>query len=36
MGRAGRSKMEREFAEEIVHRQYLTALARLGIQGASG
>jgi glycosyltransferase involved in cell wall biosynthesis len=34
MGLAGRAKMEREFAQEIVHRQYLTALARLGIHGA--
>lgn len=33
MGRAGRSKMEREFAEEIVHRRYLSALAALGIEG---
>lgn len=33
MGRAGRSKMEREFAEEIVHRRYLSALAELGIEG---
>jgi glycosyltransferase involved in cell wall biosynthesis len=33
MGRAGRSKMEREFAEQIVHRQYLSALAGLGIEG---
>jgi glycosyltransferase involved in cell wall biosynthesis len=35
MGRCGRSKMEREFAEQIVHREYLAALARLGIHGAS-
>jgi len=35
MGRAGRSKMEREFAEAIVHREYLTALARLGVHGAT-
>lgn len=35
MGRAGRSKMEREFAEDIVHRQYLAALARAGVEGAS-
>jgi glycosyltransferase involved in cell wall biosynthesis len=34
MGLAGRAKMEREFAQEIVHRQYLTALARVGIHGA--
>ena len=33
MGRAGRAKMEREFAEEIVHRRYLSALAGLGIEG---
>jgi glycosyltransferase involved in cell wall biosynthesis len=36
MGRSARSKMEREFAEEIVHREYLAALARLGIHGVSG
>jgi glycosyltransferase involved in cell wall biosynthesis len=35
MGLAGRAKMEREFAQEIVHRQYLTTLARLGIHGAA-
>jgi hypothetical protein len=35
MGRSGRAKMEREFAEQIVHREYLAALARLGIHGAS-
>ena len=34
LGLAGRMKMEREFAEDIVHRAYLKALARLGIQGA--
>ena len=33
MGLAGRSKMEREFDEEIVHRRYLSALAGLGIEG---
>jgi glycosyltransferase involved in cell wall biosynthesis len=36
MGRSARAKMEREFAEELVHREYLAALARLGIQGVSG
>lgn len=34
MGLAGRAKMEREFAQEIVHRQYLTALAKAGVHGA--
>jgi glycosyltransferase involved in cell wall biosynthesis len=33
MGQAARGKMEREFAEEIVHRRYLSALAGLGIEG---
>ncbi|HEX5238304.1 MAG TPA: glycosyltransferase family 4 protein [Sphingomicrobium sp.] len=33
MGQAGRARMEREFAEAIVHRAYLSALARLGIEG---
>lgn len=33
MARAGRAKMEREFAEEIVHRRYLDALAKVGIEG---
>jgi glycosyltransferase involved in cell wall biosynthesis len=33
MGLAARAKMEREFREEIVHRAYLDALAKLGISG---
>lgn len=32
MGSAARKKMEREFREEIVHRAYLEALARVGIR----
>jgi glycosyltransferase involved in cell wall biosynthesis len=36
MGSAARAKMEREFAQEIVHRAYLSALAGLGIRGAQG
>ena len=31
MGSAGRSKMEAEFREEIVHRSYLKALGKLGL-----
>ena len=34
LGLAGRAKMQREFGERIVHRSYLDALAKLGIQGA--
>jgi glycosyltransferase involved in cell wall biosynthesis len=34
LGMAGRAKVEREFADSIVHRSYLDVLARLGIQGA--
>jgi len=33
MGSAARAKMERQFRDEIVHRAYLTALAKLGISG---
>jgi glycosyltransferase involved in cell wall biosynthesis len=32
MGTAARAKMEREFREDIVHRAYLEALAKLGVQ----
>ena len=34
MGAAGRTKMEREFREEIVHRAYLDALGKLGVSGS--
>jgi glycosyltransferase involved in cell wall biosynthesis len=34
LGLAGRAKMQRGFGERIVHRSYLDALAKLGIQGA--
>lgn len=32
MGREGRSKMEREFNQEVVHRAYCEALARCGVE----
>jgi glycosyltransferase involved in cell wall biosynthesis len=33
MGSAARAKMGRQFRDEIVHRAYLTALAKVGISG---
>ncbi len=34
MGMAGRAKVEREFNQDIVHRAYLDALSKVGIEGA--
>jgi hypothetical protein len=34
MGQAGRAKMDREFAQEIIQRAYLDALIRAGVHPA--